>query len=403
MLERAMTGKNKQDKYKDSRVQVVEPTINFSDLNNNLDNEQLNSEAAITPVRNIVLGLLLLLAVLFFTWNVIFRNYKLEYLFNTLAHADYFWISIGFLLMVVHQLCIAFSIILILRAIAPAFKLGFFEGFNTSFIGFFFNNITPSSSGGQPMQMFYLKKLGIPVSYTSVVFIILAIFYNGAMLFYCFVVNVLRLDYLRQHLGFVYYLLPLGYVLYISTTAFLLLVTFKPKLVVNILRNVLGFLLKKRFIRKPKKLVRKLSVFSKRYMASSDVLAKKRKLVWQLVLLHLLQLGAYTAVPFFVCKAILPAHLPTWDLFKDSFTMQAVLNIAASLVPSPGAVGLTEGCFVELFRSIAGHKQVVTVMLLTRIVNLYVFLLIAAAITIICYFKVGLRFNKQGLKKFKAE
>ena len=38
-----------------------------------------------------------------------------------------------------------------------------------SFIGFFYSAITPSASGGQPMQVLYMRRDGIPVAVSTVV------------------------------------------------------------------------------------------------------------------------------------------------------------------------------------------------------------------------------------------
>ena len=126
--------------------------------------------------RNLLIGLFILIIMLSLTWHMIFKDYSIKEMKAILLQADWRWLLGGFTLMLIHQCCIALSIIRVMNYIAPTLQVKFKMAFNTSFIGFFFNNITPSSSGGQPMQMYYLKKLSIPMSYTSVVFIALAIF-----------------------------------------------------------------------------------------------------------------------------------------------------------------------------------------------------------------------------------
>lgn len=348
-----------------------------------------------TSLRNLLIGLLLLIAMLFLTWRIIFTDYSFEEMQATLQAANWRWLSLGFLMMLIHQLCIAISIKRVLRYIAQDILIKPSLAIHTSFIGFFFNNITPSSSGGQPMQMYYMKKKGVAMSYTSVVFIALAIFYNLAMLFYCALVHILRFTYVNANLGYVSYLLPLGYLLYISTTSFLIVLFFNPQIIVKLAQVILNFLISHRLVKHPKALLSKLLHFSKRYIASSVSFNRNWRLFIELAVLHLVQLAAYTAVPFFAALA-LPECATTdiWQLFLNSFTMQAILNISASLVPSPGAVGLTEGSFLQLFSNIVGEKQVLTTMLLTRLVNLYVFLLIAAGITIFCFIHVDFKFSK---------
>ena len=354
--------------------------------------------------RNLLIGLFILIIMLSLTWHMIFKDYSIKEMKAILLQADWRWLLGGFTLMLIHQCCIALSIIRVMNYIAPTLQVKFKVAFNTSFIGFFFNNITPSSSGGQPMQMYYLKKLSIPMSYTSVVFIALAIFYNLSMLFYCACVSVFRSGYLQENLGYVSYLLPLGYLLYIVTTTFLLLLFFNPKIIVAALRFVLGMLMRKKLIKNPRNLVRKLLHFSKRYIASSLSFNKNWRLLLELMALHLVQMAAYTAVPFFACMALRAGNTQNcWQLLEDSFSMQAVLNIAASLVPSPGAVGLTEGGFLQLFGNIVPDKQLIPALLLTRVINLYVFLLIAAVITTICFIRVDFKLNAANLNKLDQE
>ena len=47
-----------------------------------------------------------------------------------------------------------------------------------SFIGFFFSGITPSATGGQPMQLYYMRRDGNALSASSVVLMTVAVIYK---------------------------------------------------------------------------------------------------------------------------------------------------------------------------------------------------------------------------------
>ena len=47
-----------------------------------------------------------------------------------------------------------------------------------SFVGFFYSGITPSATGGQPMQLYYMQKEGHKVSDSSVVLMTVAVVYK---------------------------------------------------------------------------------------------------------------------------------------------------------------------------------------------------------------------------------
>lgn len=71
-------------------------------------------------------------------------------------------------------------------------RTGLFRCISYSFIGFFFSGITPSATGGQPMQLYYMKKDGNKMSSASVVLMAVAVIYKfvlaltglGIMLFW---------------------------------------------------------------------------------------------------------------------------------------------------------------------------------------------------------------------------
>ena len=47
-----------------------------------------------------------------------------------------------------------------------------------SFIGFFYSGITPSATGGQPMQLYHMKKDGLKISESTVVLMTVAVLYK---------------------------------------------------------------------------------------------------------------------------------------------------------------------------------------------------------------------------------
>ena len=62
--------------------------------------------------------------------------------------------------------------------------------------------------------------------------------------------------------------------------------------------------------------------------------------------------------------------------------MQAVLFATVSGIPSPGAVGVSEGGFIELFKKFYPKNQIASSMLLCRGINFYLFVLISCIVVI---------------------
>ena len=63
--------------------------------------------------------------------------------------------------------------------------------------------------------------------------------------------------------------------------------------------------------------------------------------------------------------------------------MQAVLYATVSGIPSPGAVGVSEGGFIGIFRNVFSETIIHSAMLLNRIINFYLFVIISAIVVII--------------------
>jgi len=60
---------------------------------------------------------------------------------------------------------------------------GFFKLISYSMAGFFFSSITPSASGGQPAQLFFMKRDGIKVSHGTFSLILIAFSYTVSSIY----------------------------------------------------------------------------------------------------------------------------------------------------------------------------------------------------------------------------
>lgn len=119
-----------------------------------------------------------------------------------------------------------------------------------------------------------------------------------------------------------------------------------------------------------------------------------------LLLLTAAQLTALFAVPYVVYLAFglrgegLPIFLGT----------QALVTLAVSSLPLPGAVGPAESGFVRAFTPLFGAGLVTPAMLVSRGISFYVFLLISGCVTLAVHLRgsakrAGAGREKQNLRK----
>ena len=125
--------------------------------------------------KNAFLLLIVLAIILYFILKDDFSN-----IVKALINVDLKWIFLAIISIVIYWLLRAFSLFIITKEYST--KLKFKRIFALTLITQFFNGITPFSSGGQPMEVYYLSKSGIRASKGSNIIIQNFIFYQTALI-----------------------------------------------------------------------------------------------------------------------------------------------------------------------------------------------------------------------------
>ncbi|MDE5977185.1 MAG: flippase-like domain-containing protein, partial [Turicibacter sp.] len=125
----------------------------------------------------------------------------------------------------------------------------------------------------------------------------------------------------------------------------------------------------------------KLEGLVKDYMNGALYIRQHPKLIIRMVIVITIQLTAIYLVPYFVYKAF---NLNTYSLL-EILTCQAILSLATSAIPLPGAVGVSENLFISTFRLFFDGALLIPAMLLTRGINFYTFLIISGIVSLIVH------------------
>ena len=110
-----------------------------------------------------LLSLGLVIASIAMVIGIAFSNSELENAWAALESLDPLWVLGIFGCWFAYMFFDSFSAWLYLRREGFTVSLG--RTVNAGLIGFYYSNITPSSAGGQPMQVNSLRKAGVPVGY----------------------------------------------------------------------------------------------------------------------------------------------------------------------------------------------------------------------------------------------
>lgn len=245
-----------------------------------------------------------------------------------------------------------------------------------SFIGFFYSGITPSATGGQPMQLYYMKKAGIKISDSTVVLMTVALAYKLVLVLIGIGILVLWYPELCAYLKGYLYLYYLGLFLNTALVGILLFVMISPKCFRGIVTGGEKLLLRAHILKPSGTRRQKLFDMADSYHEAVVFFLQHRK--------HIAVVVAFTFVQRF------SVFFLTWLIYKgmglSGYSMgsvmfiQATVYIAVDMLPLPGAQGITELMYKTVFAAIFPGAYLTASMCVTRGINFYLLLVVSAVI-----------------------
>lgn len=319
-------------------------------------------------------NILLMLGLTIITLTVILRGNDMDNLLFSLKTARISWLLAGLGCMLLFVTCEALNMYQISRSLGWPLALSRCEQY--AFIGFYFSSITPSSSGGQPVQMYYMKKDRIALADSSVMILYIVFVYQMAILLLSGIMALFHPGLALRTAGHLKYLLPFGLIMNGGAALLMALFLTSDNLVRHILRFMLRIGTRLHLVKQPEEHWQHIQTEIDQYHQSSLIMRRKPLLFIKVLLISLLQMLALSSVPYCIYRALGYTSFSPGELI----TCQSILTVSASAVPTPGAVGAAEGGFLFAFKDIFDAETIKTAMLLSRGISLYIFLLISFCI-----------------------
>lgn len=326
-----------------------------------------NNEKKASYGRNLILMLLLTIV----TLTAILKGNDMNHLISSLKTADGRWLLFGLCCMFVFVSCEGLNMYQISRSLG--WPLGFSRCAQYAFIGFYFSSITPSSSGGQPVQMYYMKKDHISLANSSVMILFIVFVYQMAMLLLAGIMALIYPNLALRTADHLKYLLPFGLVVNGGAAILMALFLGSEKLVQKILLFSLRAGAWFHLVKHPQESQQRILTELKQYNHSARLIKQEPFLFLRVLLISLLQMAALSSVPYCAYRALGYNNFSVGELV----TCQSILTVSASAIPTPGAVGAAEGGFLFAFKDIFDAGSIKTAMLLSRGISFYLFLLIS--------------------------
>ena len=322
-------------------------------------------------------GLLLTLGLMGITLWTVFREQPLGELARVIQGLNPGYLLLGLLLMVAFVGLEAACSKVILTHLEGR-SISYRKCMGYSFTGFYFSSITPSATGGQPAQVYYMAKDGIPAAHGTLDMLLVTVCYQVTTLGYALAALILRPGLIAELGGGLGLLLLFGGTVTICLTIGILALMFAPSASGRLANRILSLLARLRLVRDEQGARDRLERQMEAYYQGAQELKRRPTLAPTLLGLTVLQISALYLVPFVVYLAFgLTGH----SLF-EVVGMQALLTLAVASLPLPGAVGAAEGGFLKGFSLIFGAGLVSPAMLVSRGISFYSFLLISGGITL---------------------
>ncbi|MCM1190583.1 MAG: flippase-like domain-containing protein [bacterium] len=347
--------------------------------------------------KKLLSGLLILIFLTAVTVGILLRGQPVSLLWANMKHMNPWRLLPGIFLMLGYVGCEALCTCQILKRLG--YRIPYRHCLGYSFVGFYVSSVTPSATGGQPAQIYYMSRDGVPAACGALNMMLIASCYQTATLIWAGCVWLAEPSVREMTDGALGILLLYGAGVMIALTAGMVLCMFLPGPARKICSAALKLLIKLRIVRRPAEARGRLEEMLGEYRKGAACIRSNPGLAVRVLVLCLIQQGLLFSVPWTVYRAF---GLSGAGWLKVA-GLQALLTLAVCNVPLPGAVGPAEGGFVAAFAAVFGEELVTPAMLVSRGISFYAFLAVSFAVSLAVHIQSGRRARRRALQEMAAQ
>ena len=324
-----------------------------------------------------IINAVFVIAVFGFTMFSIFHGEDLGDIFSKASKASPEYLLLGVICVILYIYIESDIIHYMLRTLGIKSKR--FTCFLYSGVGFFFSCITPAATGGQPAQIYYMKKSKIPVPVTTVVLMIVTITFKLVLVVIGLFLVLFQQGFINQYLKGILPIFYLGIALNFVVVVAMMILTFDQNLAKNIMLTGLKLLERLKLMKQKPKRAERLSKSMDSYNDAAQYLRTNKLVIFRVFCITLIQRFILFFATYFTYKAFGLHGASVYDIVM----LQAVISISVEMLPLPGGMGISEGLFLAIFVPIFGPDLLMPGMILSRGLGYYTQLILSAALT--CY------------------
>ena len=295
-----------------------------------------------------------------------------------IANVNVWWIILGVGLVITYWFFQTLCLVTVSNASEE--KILFRHLFKSTIICNFFSAITPSATGGQPLQIYYLNKKGVKlgeatnlvVEQTTLYQIALVLMGLAAIVLNYFF-NFFPSDNLLKKLVII------GFLVNTAVIVILCFITFGKKSNKYIALKIVRFLHKIKIVRNEEKALKKVGKVVDSFYVSATILNRNKLALVKGVIFNFIGLAFLYSVPLMVAYSL--GNYTDLSLLVTVVSAAYVMLIGA-FVPIPGGSGGIEYAFAAFFGFYITGPTLMAMLLIWRFLTYYLSILIGGLVII---------------------
>ncbi len=291
---------------------------------------------------------------------------------NDLIHSDteviWYWILCAVGSQLLYMLIEAVVIYIFIKDDHKEFR--FRDSVRVAFMGLFWSAITPSSTGGQPMQVYLMhSKMHMEIGYGTSRLMQKFMVYQVVLTLISVVAVISNIPFImaNKNISYILLLLAFGFVSQIAVTGMVLLFSFSPNLSRKLIMFFAKILNKIKIVKNVDEKIEGIDKQLNTFYTSNKDIYKKPKLLISAFILTFLQFMAMFLVPYFIFRSFGFNHASPFQLISS----QAFVNLMSGMIPIPGASGAAELGFTAFFGTFFIRGTLKSAALIWRVINYY--------------------------------
>lgn len=265
-------------------------------------------------------------------------------------------------------------------------------------IGMYYSAITPAATGGQPMQVFSLKKRGVAPGIASSALAVKFFCWQCALLLMGAVAWLISPGLVASSLQKGVWVLVVGFIANSLAVAAVILLAVARNAVRGVIIFLVNVAAKIRLVKDKARTSSKWDAALEDFHASVDILTQHPLQFLVLFVLSLVQVTALMSAIYFVYRG--------FGLHETGYgtllTLQLMLFIAASFTPLPGASGAQEGGFILFLGGFFPPGSRFAALFVWRFITYYLSIIVGFA-AVVLDGTGGWRGRRQAHKQLRAE